>query len=159
MSSLVPVAELAEQIRGVSYDKNDASTTPRPGYLPVLRAGNIADDGLVFNDLVYVPAGRVSAKQRIRQNDVVIAASSGSLDVVGKAARALSDYNGGFGAFCKVLRPGAKVEVVLPPIEQQEQFVNRAEKIWQVRARGIVALGEANALFASLQHRAFRGEL
>lgn len=104
------VAELAEQVRGVSYGKEDASSTPQPGYLPVLRAGNITDEGLVFDDLVFVPAERVSDKQRVRRHDVVIAASSGSLDVVGKAARALTDYEGGFGAFCKVLRPGPKVD-------------------------------------------------
>src|SRR6266571_3344588 len=109
-ASVARVAELAEQVRGVSYGKDDASSTRQPGYLPVLRAGNITDEGLVFDDLVFVPAERISIKQRIRQNDVVIAASSGSLDVVGKAAQALTDYEGGFGAFCKVLRPGPKVD-------------------------------------------------
>lgn len=106
----VRVSEIAEQVRGVSYGKEDASLTALPGYLPVLRAGNITDEGLIFDDLVFVPAARISAKQRIRRNDVMIAASSGSLDVVGKAARALSDYDGGFGAFCKVLRPNTNVD-------------------------------------------------
>lgn len=46
----------------------------------------------------------------MRENDIVIAASSGSISVVGKAARSDSDFNGGFGAFCKVLRPGAEVD-------------------------------------------------
>ena len=110
MSEVVRVCELAKQLRGVSYGKSDASSTPRPGYLPVLRAGNITEDGLTFDDLVFVPAERISEKQKIRRNDVVIAASSGSLDVVGKAARALNDYEGGFGAFCKVLRPGSDVD-------------------------------------------------
>ena len=110
MSEIVRVCELAEQLRGVTYSKSDASSTPRPGYLPMLRAGNIAEDGLTFDDLVFVPAERISAKQKIRRNDVVIAASSGSLDVVGKAARALDDYEAGFGAFCKVLRPGPDVD-------------------------------------------------
>jgi type I restriction enzyme, S subunit len=110
MTAVARVAELAEQIRGVSYGKEDVSSTARPGYLPVLRAGNIGEDGLVFDDLVFVPAERISEKQKIRQDDVVIAASSGSLDVVGKAARALVDYDGGFGAFCKVLRPGPDVD-------------------------------------------------
>lgn len=110
MNDVARVAELAEQIRGVSYDKEEASSTPRPGYLPVLRAGNITEDGLVFDDLVFVPAFRIADKQKIRRNDVVIAASSGSLDVVGKAARALDDYDGGFGAFCKVLRPAPHID-------------------------------------------------
>jgi type I restriction enzyme S subunit len=104
------IADLAEQVRGVSYGKEDASTTPRPGYLPVLRAGNITDEGLVFDDLVYVPAERISRKQRVRRHDVLIAASSGSLDVVGKAARVLADFEGGFGAFCKVLRPAQNID-------------------------------------------------
>jgi len=110
MTAFARVADLAEQIRGVTYAKEDAASNPRPGYLPVLRAGNIADDGLVFDDLVFVPAGRITPTQKIRRNDVVIAASSGSLDVVGKAARALSDFDGGFGAFCKVLRPGPGID-------------------------------------------------
>jgi type I restriction enzyme S subunit len=110
MTTVARVSELAEQLRGVSYDKEDASATPRPGYLPVLRAGNITDWGLTFDDLVFVLAGRIANKQKIRRNDVVIAASSGSLDVVGKAARALTDYEGSFGAFCKVLRPGPDVD-------------------------------------------------
>ncbi len=67
------------------------------------------NEGILFDDLVFVPAERISARQRIRRHDVMIAASSGSLDVVGKAARALTDYEGGFGAFCKVLRPSTKV--------------------------------------------------
>jgi len=76
----------------------------------VLRAGNITEEGLAFGDLVFVPKERISNLQKIRQHDVVVAASSGSLDVVGKAAPALTDFEGGFGAFCKVLRPNAKVD-------------------------------------------------
>jgi type I restriction enzyme S subunit len=110
MNAMARIADLAEQIRGVSYDKEDASSTPRPGFLPILRAGNITDEGIVFEDLVFVPADRISEKQKIRKNDVIIAASSGSLDVVGKAARALQDFDGGFGAFCKVLRPGPDID-------------------------------------------------
>jgi type I restriction enzyme S subunit len=104
------IGDLAEQVRGVSYGKEDASRVPQEGYLPVLRAGNITDGGLVFDDLVYVPSARISQKQLIKKGDVVIAASSGSLDVVGKAAPATRAFNGGFGAFCKVLRPNAKVD-------------------------------------------------
>lgn len=106
----IRVGEIAEQIRGVSYGKEDASPVPRPGYLPILRAGNITEDGLRLDDLVFVPEMRVSARQRVRKNDLVIAASSGSLDVVGKAARALNDFEGGFGAFCKVLRPTSQID-------------------------------------------------
>lgn len=107
---LVRVGDIAEQIRGVTFAKPESVTEPTAGYVPVLRAGNIQETGLDFGDLVYVPADRVRDKQRVRENDVVIAASSGSLDVVGKAARSLANFEGGFGAFCKVLRPGPNVD-------------------------------------------------
>jgi type I restriction enzyme S subunit len=96
-------------VRGVTYSKADASDAPLLGYLPILRANNITDYGLEYGELVYVPEARVGPKQRVRKNDVVIAASSGSLSVVGKAAPAREDFNGGFGAFCKVLRPSTMV--------------------------------------------------
>ncbi len=107
---LANVGEVAEQIRGVTYKKSDARISPEPGFSPVLRAGNIGEFGLQFDDLVFVPDERISDAQRVRENDVVIATSSGSLSVVGKAARATEDFDGGFGAFCKVLRPGPEVD-------------------------------------------------
>lgn len=110
MIRMARIRDIAEQIRGVSYSKDEASISPTAGHLPILRAGNITDDGLIFKDLVYVPCRRVSANQRLRRHDVVIAASSGSLDVVGKAAAVLQEFDGSFGAFCKVLRPGADIE-------------------------------------------------
>jgi type I restriction enzyme S subunit len=72
--------------------------------VPVLRATNISGAAINFEDLVFVPERRVSAEQRIRRGDIVMAMSSGSRDVVGKAALARSDWPGGFGAFCGVLR-------------------------------------------------------
>ncbi|HEX6509602.1 MAG TPA: restriction endonuclease subunit S [Chloroflexota bacterium] len=107
---IVRVGDIAEQIRGVTYAKGDAVDAPTPGHIPLLRAGNISDNGLDFNGLIFVSARRVSPKQLIRSGDVVIAASSGSLDIVGKAGQAASDFPGGFGAFCKVLRPRDMVD-------------------------------------------------
>lgn len=110
MRRVVRIGDIAEQIRGVTYPKGDASADPRPGCIPILRAGNIRDTGLSFSDLVYVPSSRVTSRQLVRRNDVLIAASSGSLEVVGKAARSLADFDGGFGAFLKLLRPNREVD-------------------------------------------------
>ncbi|MCX6021525.1 MAG: restriction endonuclease subunit S [Chloroflexi bacterium] len=103
------VGDLAEQIRGVTYEKQEASPTWQPGYLPLLRANNITEEGLTFDNVIFIPVERISTKQRVRRHDVIVAASSGSLDVVGKAAPALINFEGGFGAFCKVLRPNSRV--------------------------------------------------
>jgi len=104
------VGDVATQIRGVTYNKADVIDVPRDGFLPVLRANNITDRGLTFDDLVFVRAGNIAPKQRIVRGDIVIAASSGSLSVVGKAAQATTDFDGSFGAFCKVVRPGPLVD-------------------------------------------------
>lgn len=107
---MVKLREVAEQVRGVTYTSAEASPTPFQGSVPVLRANNICDGRLVLEDIVHVPAKRVSSKQLLRQDDVVIAASSGSIAVVGKAARNDGTFEGSFGAFCKVLRPNHRVD-------------------------------------------------
>ena len=101
---------LMKQVRGVSYSKNDASLTYKEGFVPVLRAGNIQNSRIIHDDFVYIPKECVKNVQLLKKGDVLIAASSGSISIVGKAAMILQDMNAGFGAFCKVLRP--KKEIV-----------------------------------------------
>jgi type I restriction enzyme, S subunit len=95
-------------IRGVSYKKEVAKSQPADGYVPILRATNI-QDRLMFDELVYVPRSNVSPEQQLRKGDIVVAASSGSRAVVGKAAQLNEDWNGSFGAFCFGLRPSETV--------------------------------------------------
>lgn len=108
--TIYKIGDLCDQIRGVTYSKSEATLAPTEGFKPVLRANNITETGLTFDDLIYVPARNVATKQKLKANDILIATSSGSIEVVGKAARVISDFDGGFGAFCKVLRPNTKVD-------------------------------------------------
>ncbi len=86
--STVRISAIGKVIRGVSWDKNDATDTSRPGYLPILRAGNIGSELNTESDLVWVPASNVSSEQRIQAGDIAICMSSGSPAVVGKTASA-----------------------------------------------------------------------
>lgn len=104
------ILDLAIMIRGVTYSKGDAQEKEAEGFTGVLRANNISEKGLVLDDLVYVPNHLVSNQQLVRAGDVVIATSSGSINVVGKAKQASSNLNVGFGAFCAVLRPLHEIE-------------------------------------------------
>lgn len=107
----VALGDVAEQVRGVSYKKEEAASSPGPDRVPVLRAGNLRNDGRVdTSDLVWVPKSCVSDRQRLQPGDVIVATSSGSLDVVGKAARYEGDLLLSFGAFCKVMRPAPGVD-------------------------------------------------
>ncbi|MCU1228735.1 MAG: Type restriction-modification system, specificity subunit [Acidobacteria bacterium] len=51
------------------------------------------------------------------------------------------------------------MQVFVPPIDLQREFAHRVAAISTLRERAENALGETSSLFASLQHRAFRGEL
>jgi type I restriction enzyme S subunit len=49
--------------------------------------------------------------------------------------------------------------LLLPPQNLQREFARRAEAVERLKAAQRASLTEINALFVSLQHRAFRGEL
>jgi type I restriction enzyme, S subunit len=51
------------------------------------------------------------------------------------------------------------IRVGLPPIALQQEFARRVETIAQLKTIHRESLAQLDALFASLQHRAFRGEL
>lgn len=74
---------------------------------------------------MYVPSERISEKQRVKQHGIVIAASSGSINIVGKTSPALTDFDGGFGAFCKVLRPNSKIHPHYFSHFSKPRFINR----------------------------------
>lgn len=56
----------------------------------------------------------------------------------------------------ETLRP---LEIPIPPIDLQQKFTQRVNAIEQLKTTHQKSLTELDALFASLQHRAFRGEL
>jgi type I restriction enzyme S subunit len=103
------LGDVAQVLRGVSYDKRDTASEPREGLIPLLRATNI---GVVlsFDAPVYVPRTVVSDAQMLRRGDIVVAASSGSRDLVGKAAPLTTEWIGTFGAFCYVVRPHERID-------------------------------------------------
>lgn len=101
--------DLFASVRGVTYNKADASSTPAVGLVPILRANNIADGQIIADDLVYVPEGYVAPEQYLQAGDLLLATSSGSRTVVGKAAAASEVHTPfAFGAFCTVARPRAE---------------------------------------------------
>ena len=100
--SIMKIKDLTEQIRGVSYKPSDVVTSDVG--LPILRANNIKGNSLSFDDLVFVKPERVSKKQILQNGDIVICASSGSEELVGKAGVFFNNDMYSFGAFCKAVR-------------------------------------------------------
>lgn len=52
-----------------------------------------------------------------------------------------------------------EIPVLLPPMQLQREFVLRIEQVEKLRIAAQASLHELDSLFASLQHRAFRGAL
>ncbi len=96
-------ADLYTVVRGVTYQKADASDSPRDDYLPILRANNIQTT-INFDGLVYVPGSLVSDEQLLRSGDFVVCLASGSKNLVGKAAVFTGEKVCSFGAFCGAIR-------------------------------------------------------
>jgi len=95
---------VTKQIRGVSYKPTDLSSNLIDKYVTLLRANNIQDT-ITFDDVQYVDRRKVNDKQYLKSGDILICASSGSKNLVGKAAQCKAALDACFGAFCKVVRP------------------------------------------------------
>ena len=94
--------DICTQVRGVSYKPSDLRD--EKSGVPILRANNIQDTGIVLDELVYVDSSKVHSEQYLLTDDIVICTSSGSKNLIGKAATFKSSLNASFGAFCKVVR-------------------------------------------------------
>jgi len=98
------LGEVGTLISGVTFDARESIDDPSIGYIPILRATNI-QSSIILNDFIYVPHDRVGSNQLLSIGDILIAMSSGSKSIVGKAAQLEEQFNGSFGAFCGVFRP------------------------------------------------------
>lgn len=98
--------EFIKVIRGVTYSKDDVSDVPKDGYTMLLRANNISNGTINYDNLVYVKDNCISDNQMLSVRSIFIAMSSGSKEHVGKTAIVPCSLNSAFGAFC------SKIEIV-----------------------------------------------
>ncbi len=118
-----------EYVRGVTYKAAaDLHEELDDGSYMLLRANNIQDGELRFQDVQYVDRSKVKPKQLLRQGDILICASSGSKGLVGKAALVREDAPMTFGAFCCVLRPKGDESEYLAHYFQSRQYRLAIEK-------------------------------
>ena len=98
------LGDLAEIIRGVTYKKHQVLDQATDNHIVLLRANNIQET-ITDDALIYVPLELVNDRQLITKGDILIAMSSGSANLVGKAAQTNRDLQATFGAFCGAVRP------------------------------------------------------
>ena len=94
---------LIQIISGVSYDKKDVATKG----IRILRGGNINDLKVsLFSDDVFLPETYYDPDKQVQISDVLIVASTGSKEVIGKAGYVIEPLvNTQIGAFLRIVRP------------------------------------------------------
>lgn len=93
---------LGQAIIGLTYDPNDV-VEENQGVL-VLRASNVVDGRIKLEDNIYVKA-KIPELIKLRENDILICARSGSRALIGKNVKINRDLEGAtFGAFMLVFR-------------------------------------------------------
>jgi type I restriction enzyme S subunit len=90
-------------IRGVTYGKNEVSSIQKKGHTALLRANNIANGVINYDNLVYVKNNRISDEQMLSERSIFITMSSGSKAHLGKTAIVPFGICAAFGAFCSKL--------------------------------------------------------
>lgn len=123
------VSELAKQVRGVSYKPEDLHDGLNDKSVILLRANNINDGKINFDDVVYVDKSKVSKEQYLQNGDILICASSGSKQLVGKAASVDFDIECTFGAFCKVVRPNPSIAEFLGIYFQSNTYRQKVSEV------------------------------
>jgi type I restriction enzyme S subunit len=76
----------------------------------ILRGGNIQDSQInLYNDDVFIPQYFFDKEKQVRQEDIIVVASTGSKTLIGKAGFAYQDLtNVQIGAFLRIIRPESK---------------------------------------------------
>ena len=97
------LGDIAEIIGGVTYNKADLSTNG----IRILRGGNIQNGEICLKeDDVYLPCTYKDNRNTIQEGDTIIVASTGSAEVLGKAATTFSSLGEvQIGAFLRIIRP------------------------------------------------------
>ena len=101
------LGEVIDIFRGLSYTKNDEVEN---GYL-VLRGNNLTDNGLIFLENIYVNEKVAEKGIKVKKDDIILVASTGSSKVIGRACIAKEDYEKTtIGAFLLLCRPKENIE-------------------------------------------------
>ena len=103
----ITLGDLVNGYRGVSYQPSHLLEERVDNSVILLRANNIQNSQLNFENIQIVPNRLVKENQLLKQGDIAVCMSNGSKILVGKAAQYEDEQNRQctIGAFCSVFKP------------------------------------------------------
>lgn len=81
---VIKLGEIANILRGISFNQEEFSFEYYPNSVPILRANNIKVRGIDFSDLMFIPINKVSKEKYLKEKDLIMVASNGNPELVGK---------------------------------------------------------------------------
>lgn len=127
---LARLGDIVDFISGTSFQKTDMTTSGTG--IKILRGGNIQNGHIVLcEDDVYISDALINERFNVKRGDIVIVASTGSSELIGKAALSLQDYpRTQIGAFLRIIRPqSVELSDYLGIIFQSELYKNHIREV------------------------------
>ena len=117
------LGEIADIFGGISFSPQDVCING----IRVLRGGNIQAQHIVLkDDDVFLPIEYQNETTKVQLGDTILVASTGSVDVLGKAATCFKNLdNVHIGAFLRIIRPHDVKYVMLISIALNSDYFRR----------------------------------
>ena len=125
------VSDLGNIIRGVGYKPSDLLDQYSDGSCIILRANNIKESDINYDDVKILEMKTVKYFQILKQNDFAICMSNGSKELVGKTAKYYDDLkNVSVGSFCAAFRPnGVKETSIVQHFFASESYRQNIKRV------------------------------
>jgi type I restriction enzyme S subunit len=139
------------------YDRWNRRATPRPGDVLLTREAPVGEAGMLDTDDAVFLGQRLML---YRANSKYVTPTFLLFSFLGRFLQNQFNKHGSGSTVKHLPLPVCRsFKMLVPPISLQREFARRISAIEKLKSDHRVSLSELDALFASLQHRAFRGEL
>ncbi|HMV29491.1 MAG TPA: N-6 DNA methylase, partial [Anaerolineales bacterium] len=111
--SMVKLGEVAELVRGITFNKQDQLDYETTDSIRVATTKAAQEEGIIEEDLYFVPKSKVKSDEKLLQEGDILISTANSLNLLGRTTYVPKlNYKVSFGAFMTLVR--AKTEVVNP---------------------------------------------
>jgi type I restriction enzyme, S subunit len=139
------------------FNRWNRRATPRRGDVLLTREAPVGEAGMIESDDCVFLGQRLMLYRANRERmtpEYLLASFRGAF-----FQHQFNRYGSGSTVKHLPLPACRRFQVYVPPIDLQREFSRRVEAIEKLKRAQRASLAQLDALFASLQHRAFRGEL
>lgn len=126
----VKLGDLGQLLGGVTFKNTDLKDGYSKTTTAVIRANNIKDNKMVFEDMYFVTDNKVQQNKILKDGDIAICMSNGNPNLVGKSAIVSTEkyLKISVGAFCSAFRPNHKNKEIVQLIFESYTYSQKVLK-------------------------------